>query len=183
MTPGENSSWCTRIHLLLQNIINLKVFKNVFWKVLVAKGMHQRWNFCILAPFENNFYKKTYVKTFSENRPFLGILEHDAEVWGSASTDTTPRYCHITDDPGRRRHGGVWGPRRRRRVSKRQGPNLGAVGSHAELLACGPGGPTTLRSPIARRTIIWRRDANLGAARLNAEVRRSMHAARSVSFH
>jgi len=37
-------------------------------------------NFCILIPFENIFYKKTYTKTFAENRPFLGVLGHDAEV-------------------------------------------------------------------------------------------------------
>ena len=37
-------------------------------------------NFCILVPFENIFYKKTYAKTFAENRPFLGVLEHDAKV-------------------------------------------------------------------------------------------------------
>ena len=26
------------------------------------------------------FYKKTYAKTFAENRPFLDVLEHDAKV-------------------------------------------------------------------------------------------------------
>ena len=52
-----------------------------------------------------------------------------------ASTDTTPRYCHITDDRGRRRHGGAWGPRRRRPISPRHGPNLGAAGLSAELWA------------------------------------------------
>ena len=32
------------------------------------------WNFCILVPFENIFYKKTYAKTFAENRPFFRRL-------------------------------------------------------------------------------------------------------------
>jgi len=36
--------------------------------------------FCILVLFKNIFYKKTYAKTFAENRPFLGVLEHDAKV-------------------------------------------------------------------------------------------------------
>ena len=91
--------------------------------------------FAFWSPLKTFFYKKTYAKTFVENRPFLCILGHDAEVRGSASTDTTPRSCHVTDDPGRRRHGGAWGPTRRRCVSQRHRPNLGAVGLHAELLA------------------------------------------------
>ena len=49
-------------------------------------------NFCILVLFKNIFYKKTYAKTFAENRPFfrrlrtwrqgmrVGVDWHDAEV-------------------------------------------------------------------------------------------------------
>ena len=52
-----------------------------------------------------------------------------------ASTDTTQRSCHVMDDSGRRRHGDAWGPTRRRCVSQRHRPNLGAMGLHAEILA------------------------------------------------
>ena len=121
-----------------------------------AMGSFRLWNFCILNPFENNFYKKTYVKTFSENRPFLGVLEHDAEVWGSASTDTTPRYCHVTDDRGRRRHGGAWVPDVGVVSSNSKSPTsarLDGAPSYWHHPARGPDGPTTLRGPIARRGV------------------------------
>ena len=40
----------------------------------------ETWYFSIFVPFENIFYKKTPAKTFAENRPFLGVLGHDAKV-------------------------------------------------------------------------------------------------------
>ena len=36
--------------------------------------------FAIWSLLKTFFYKKTYGKTFAENRLFLGVLEHDAKV-------------------------------------------------------------------------------------------------------
>ena len=74
----------------------------------------------------------------------LGVVSHDAEV--------LPRHGLPGSSSTRWRVG----PRRRRRVSRRQVPNLGAVGLRAELLA--PSGARPRQPNKAR----WPRSSALG---------------------